>query len=146
MKAPIKTPVKSSGFTLIEVLVVVAIIAILGALIGPQILDRVSGARTETARTQIKNIESALQLYKLDNFRYPTTDQGIEALVTKPETSPEPRNWKKGGYLKQLPKDPWGNPFIYYYDNGEYEIISYGADAEEGGEGDGADISSRDAS
>ncbi len=135
---------RATGFTLIEMLVVVAIIAILGALVGPQILDRVGGARSETAKTQIKNIESALQLYKLDNYRYPTTDQGIEALVTKPTSSPEPRNWKKGGYMKQMPKDPWGNPFLYFYDNGEYEIISYGADGEEGGEGDGQDISSRD--
>lgn len=136
------TQLNCRGFTLIEMLVVVAIIAILGALIGPQILDRVSGARAETARTQIKNIESALQLYKLDNFRYPTTDQGIEALVNKPTSSPEPRNWKQGGYLKQLPKDPWGNPFLYFYDSGEYEVLSYGADGEEGGEGDNADISS----
>ena len=138
------TQIHSRGFTLIEMLVVVAIIAILGALVGPQILDRVSGARTETARTQIKNIESALQLYKLDNFRYPTTDQGIEALVNKPTSSPEPRNWKQGGYLKQLPQDPWGSAFVCFYDNGEYEVLSYGADGEEGGEGDSADISSRD--
>ena len=104
---------RDSGFTLIEVMVVVAILGILAAIVIPRIMDRPDEARVIKARQDIRAMESALQLYRLDNFSYPTTDQGLQALVTKPAGSPEPKNWKDGGYMDRLPKDPWGNPYLY---------------------------------
>ena len=133
------------GFTLIEIMVVVAIIAILGATVVPLIMDRPNEARVVRAKTDISNYGGALELYKLDNFNYPSTDQGLEALVEKPSGDPEPMNWKSSGYVKKLNKDPWGRPYLYVMEGSDYEIISLGNDGAEGGEGFDADISSADA-
>ncbi len=104
---------EQTGFTLIEVMVVVVILGILAAIVVPQIMDRPDEARIVKARNDVKALEAALDLYRLDNYQYPTTDQGIDALVTKPSGSPEPPRWKEGGYLKKMPVDPWGNPYQY---------------------------------
>ncbi|MFO7760683.1 MAG: type II secretion system major pseudopilin GspG [Thermodesulfobacteriota bacterium] len=131
-----------SGFTLIEIMIVVVILSILAAVVVPRIMDRPEQARKVKARQDIRILENALRLYKLDNYHYPTTDQGLEALVEKPGTDPRPRNWKEGGYVDRLPKDPWG--FSYKYLNpgkhGEVDIFSLGADGEQGGEGINSDI------
>ncbi len=132
------------GFTLIEILVVLAIMAGMIAVVAPNILDRAGEAKVKTARTEMANIAMALNLYKLDNFRYPSTSQGIEALTSKPSGSPEPKNYKSGGYMKKMPIDPWGTPYLYFSKKSNYEIVSLGADGEEGGEEDAADISSED--
>ena len=133
------------GFTLIEIMVVVAIIAILGATVVPLIMDRPNEARVVRAKNDIGNYTAALGLYKLDNFNYPSTDQGLEALITKPGGDPEPGNWKTGGYVQKLNKDPWGRDYLYVNEDGLIEIISLGSDGVEGGEGFNADISSLDA-
>lgn len=137
---------KHSGFTLIEVMVVLAIIGGMLALVAGNVLDSAGQARIKTTTSQIKLIENSLDLYKLDNYVYPTTEQGLEALITKPSGSPEPKNWKSGGYLKgsKLPQDAWGNEFAYFYESGSYEILSLGADGQEGGEEELGDISSND--
>lgn len=132
------------GFTLIEVLVVIFILSILAAIVAPKIIGRTDDARIAEARLQIKNFETALKLFKLDNGFYPSTEQGLEALITKPTTGRIPPNYREGGYLEQkkIPLDPWGNPYIYLCPgiHGDYDIISYGADGKEGGEGKDADI------
>ncbi len=135
---------RGSGFTLIEIMVVMVIIAILGALIGPQILGRVDEARVTAAKQDIRALGTALDLYRMDNFRYPTTDQGLEALVKKPE-DPSLRNWKPDGYLKSptVPRDPWGNDYLYLQPGtrgGAYDLYSLGADGQVGGEETDADI------
>lgn len=134
------------GFTLIEVLVVVFILAILAAIVGPKVLGRTDDAKIAEAKLQIKNLETALKLYKLDNGFYPTTEQGLEALVNKPTIEPMPKKYKDEGYLekRKVPKDPWGNPFIYVSpgSHGDFDIVSYGADGKQGGEGKDADINS----
>ena len=137
-----KPGVKASrGFTLIEIMVVVAIIAILGAAVVPLIMDRPEQARVIKAKQDIKQFEAALDLYRLDNFNYPSTDQGLEALVEKPTGDPEPANWKDGGYVKSLKKDPWGRDYIYSAtDDGNFSIMSFGRDGREGGTGRDADI------
>lgn len=134
----------NSGFTLLEVMVVLAIIGGIMALVASNVIGSADAANVKTTKAQMKLIEGALDLYKLDNYRYPTTEQGLEALINKPSSSPEPKNYKSGGYLKggKVPTDAWGNEFLYFMDKGQYEIISNGSDGEEGGEGDGADISS----
>lgn len=132
------------GFTLIEIMVVVAIIAILGATVVPLIMDRPNEARVVRAKNDIGSYTAALGLYKLDNFNYPSTDQGLEALVTKPSGDPEPGNWKSGGYVQKLNKDPWGRDYLYINEDGRFEIISLGNDGVEGGEDFDADISSLD--
>ncbi len=134
-----------AGFTLIEIMVVVAIIAILGATVVPLIMDRPNEARVVRAKNDIGNYSAALGLYKLDNFNYPSTDQGLEALVEAPSGDPEPANWKSGGYVQKLNKDPWGRDYLYINEDGRFEIISLGNDGVEGGEGFDADISSLDA-
>ena len=103
----------NNGFTLIEVMVVVVILSILAAIVVPKIMDRPEQARITKAKSDVRALEAALNLYRLDNMLYPTTDQGLEALVTKPSGSPEPKNWKQGGYLDRLPADPWGNPYLF---------------------------------
>jgi general secretion pathway protein G len=130
------------GFTLIEIMVVVVILSILAAIIVPRIMDRPDQARLVKARQDIRVIDSALKLYKLDNHFYPSTDQGLEALVKKPTTSPEPRNWKEGGYLERLPKDPWDGDYLFLNPgvHGEVDIFSLGADGQQGGEGINGDI------
>ncbi len=134
------------GFTLIEVMVVIVIIAILAALIVPKVMSRPDEARIAAARQDIGAIVQALKLYKLDNMRYPTTEQGLQSLVKKPVTAPLPENWKGNGYLEKLPKDPWGYPYQYLQPglHGEIDVISYGANREPGGEGSDADIGSWD--
>jgi len=132
---------KQKGFTLIEIMVVIAIIAGLVAMVAPNIIGEAGSARIKTAKAEISTISSALDMYKLDNYSYPKNDEGIEALVKKPASA---KNWRKGGYLKKTPVDPWGNEYLYYSENGGFEIISLGADGEEGGEEDAADISSND--
>ena len=129
------------GFTLLEIIVVVAIIAILAAYIAPKVAGRVDDARISKAKSDIRVLESSLELYKLDNFSYPSTDQGLEALTIKPGGA-ELKNWRKGGYIKKLSKDPWGNEYQYQYPgtNAEFDIFSLGADAAVGGSGEGADI------
>ncbi len=138
-----KTTHSQQGFTLIEIMVVVVILGILAALIAPNILGRTGEARITAAKSDINSIGNALDLYKLDNFAYPSTDQGLEALVNKPSGYPEPVNWNADGYLKSLPKDPWGNEYQYVSPgrNGPYDLYSLGADKREGGEGENADIS-----
>ncbi len=130
------------GFTLIEVMVVIVILGILAAVVVPRIMDRPDTARIAKVKQDIRTLESALNLYKLDNFTYPSTDQGLEALVKKPSGEPEPRNWKEGGYIDRLPKDPWGNDYQYLNPgvHGPIDIYSLGADGQEGGEGINADI------
>lgn len=132
------------GFTLIEVMVVVVILGILAGLVVPRLLDRPEEARRTKAVLQIKSIEEALALYKLDNGMFPGTNQGLDALVEKPEKGRIPIKYREGGYLDKIPKDPWGNNFVYLSPgvNGDYDLISYGADGESGGEGNDADIKS----
>lgn len=130
------------GFNLFEVMVVVVILGLLATFIVPRIAGRPDEARVTKARADIKTLETALDMYRLDNGVYPTTDQGLEALVRRPDTSPEPRAWRDGGYIKRLTKDPWGRPYQYLNpgERGEIDIFSYGADGEEGGEGVNAEI------
>jgi general secretion pathway protein G len=135
---------KQTGFTLLEIMIVVAIIAGLVAMVAPNIIGEAGAARVKTAQAEMSTIASTLSRYKLDNYTYPSTGQGIEALVSKPSGTPEPKNYKAGGYLPKLPTDPWGNAYLYISQQGKFEIISYGADGEEGGEGDATDISSAD--
>ena len=132
----------NAGFTLIEVMVVVVILSILAAIVIPRIMDRPDQARIVKAKQDIRAMESALNLYKLDNFNYPTTDQGLEALVRAPTIVPEPPNWKSGGYIDRLPKDPWGNEYQYISpgQNGEIDLYSLGADGQLGGESTSEDI------
>ncbi|OFZ97379.1 MAG: type II secretion system protein GspG [Betaproteobacteria bacterium RIFCSPLOWO2_02_67_12] len=132
------------GFTLLEVMVVVVILGILAALVVPKIVGRPDEARVIAAKQDIASLQQALKLYRLDNQRYPTTEQGLQALVTKPATAPTPPNWKSGGYIERLPKDPWGNPYQLLNPgvHGEIDVFSYGADGAPGGEGYDADIGS----
>ncbi|MCH8179008.1 MAG: type II secretion system major pseudopilin GspG [Proteobacteria bacterium] len=130
------------GFTLIELMVVLVIIGLLAALIVPNVLDRADDARVTAARTDISNVMQALKLYKLDNQRFPTAEQGLKALVAKPTTTPIPPNWKP--YLEKLPADPWGNPYQFVSPGvkGAVDVFSFGADGQSGGEGRDADIGS----
>ena len=130
------------GFTLIEIMVVVVILGILAAVVVPRIMDNPGKARVAKAKQDIRQLESALELYKLDNFNYPSTQQGLDALVSKPSGDPQPKNYKQGGYIKSLPKDPWGNPYQYLSPGvkGEIDVFSLGSDNKPGGEGAAADI------
>ena len=132
------------AFTLIEVMVVIAILAVLAALIVPKVMSRPDEARVVAARQDIASLLQALKLYRLDNLRYPTTEQGLAALVTRPTLAPVPPNWKPGGYLERLPRDPWGHPYQYLSPGlrGEVDVFSFGADGVAGGEGFDADIGS----
>ena len=134
---------RERGFTLIEIMVVVVILSVLGALVVPQIIDKVDVAKVKRAQSDIRAVQTALDLYRLDNFKYPTTEQGLQALVTQP-SDPTITNYRTGGYLDALPKDPWNNLYVYVNPgpNGmDYDIISYGRDGKPGGEGFDADIS-----
>jgi general secretion pathway protein G len=144
MNRNISTSARFRGFTLIEVMVVIVILGILAALIVPKVMSRPDEARIAATRQDIGSIIQALKLYKLDNMRYPTTEQGLEALVKKPSSAPIPPNWKGNGYLEKLPKDPWGNRYQYLQPGlrGEIDVISLGADGVAGGEGSDADIGS----
>ncbi len=129
------------GFTLLEIIVVVTIIAILAAYIAPKVVGRAGDARISKAKSDIRVLESSLELYKLDNFTYPSTDQGLDALVSKPAGS-ELKHWRRGGYIKKLNRDPWGNDYQYQQPgaNGEFDIYSLGADSVAGGTDEAADI------
>ena len=132
----------AQGFTLIELMVVLVIIGVLAALIVPNVLDRADDARVTAARTDIANISQALKLYRLDNQRYPTAEQGLQALIAKPTTAPVPGNWRP--YLEKLPNDPWGQAYQFLNPGikGEVDVMSFGADGQSGGEGKNADIGS----
>ncbi|MDH5533976.1 MAG: type II secretion system major pseudopilin GspG [Betaproteobacteria bacterium] len=132
------------GFTLLEVMVVVVILGILAALVVPRIISRPDEARVLAAKQDIASLMQALKLYRLDTQRYPATEQGLQALVTKPTSGPISENWKTGGYIERLPKDPWGTPYQYLNPgvHGEIDVFSYGADGAPGGEGINADIGS----
>jgi len=136
--------VRRRGFTIIEVLVVVLILGILASLLVPRIMDAPDKAKVVEAKTNINVIVGALKMYRLDNGAYPSADQGLMALVKKPETGDIPRNWKAGGYLDRLPKDPWGRDYQYLNPGiqGEVDIVSLGADGQPGGESYNADIGS----
>jgi general secretion pathway protein G len=134
------------GFTLIEILVVVFILSLLVAIVAPRLIGRTDDAKIAAAKQQIGNFETALKLFRIDNGFYPSTDQGLETLIERPTTGKEPKRYREGGYLekKEIPDDPWGSPYIYISPGlqGDYDIICYGADGEEGGEGVNADITS----
>ena len=135
-----KTGRIQAGFTLIEILVVLVILGLLIAIVAPNVMDRLPEAQITKAKADIRALESALNLYKLDNFNYPNTDQGLESLVAKPAGTPEPRNWKQ--YMDRLPKDPWGNDYQYMSPGtkGDIDIFSFGADGRPGGQEENADI------
>jgi general secretion pathway protein G len=133
------------GFTLIELMVVITILSILAIIVVPKIMDLPAKAKVTSAKTQISSFKTALVKYQSDNDRYPSTEQGLNALVQKPESDPNPQNWTAGGYLdkKTVPLDPWNHPYVYTCEDGQnYEITSYGADGKEGGTGINADIKS----
>ncbi len=134
------------GFTLVEIMVVVVIIGILGALVVPKLLGRTGESRVTAAKVDISTLMQALKLYKLDNQRYPTTEQGLQALIQKPTSGPAANGWKAGGYVEKLPKDPWGNPYQYLSPGvrGEVDVFSFGADGQAGGAGEDADVGSWD--
>jgi general secretion pathway protein G len=134
------------GFTLIEIMVVVVIMGILAALVVPKLMGRTDDARITAAKQDIATLMQALKLYKLDNQRYPTTEQGLQALVAKPTSGPAANGWKTGGYIDKLPKDPWGGQYQYLSPGvkGEVDVFSYGADGQPGGAGNDADIGSWD--
>jgi general secretion pathway protein G len=147
MKSHIFYKIKSKhGFTLIELMVVIVILGILVSFIAPRLMGRPDEAKQVKARVQMESLETAIKLYKLDNGFYPTTEQGLQALVEQPQTGTLPKKWRKGGYLEKgrVPKDPWGNEFIYLSPgaHGDYDIIAYGADGVPGGEEFNKDINS----
>lgn len=131
------------GFTLIEIMVVMVILGLLVAIVAPNIMGRSDQAKVTVAKTQMSNIANALDLYRLDNSHYPSTQQGLKALVSKPSGSPEPQNYNPDGYLKSVPEDPWGKEYEYISPGteGPYDLFSYGSDGRQGGEGDASDIS-----
>lgn len=133
---------KQRGFTLLEIMVVLVILGILAAVVVSNIGGEPDRARIVKVKQDIGTMESALESYKLDNFRLPTTEQGLKALTRKPEGEPEPRNYRQGGYIKRLEKDPWGNPYQYTApgEHGEFDLYSFGADGQSGGEGVNADV------
>ena len=138
---------RNSGFTLLEIMVVIVILGLLAAIVVPKLIGRTEEAKRTQTRIQIKNLEQALQLFKLDNGFYPSTEQGLSALVRNPEIGRVPKNYRKGGYLDRVPTDPWGNAYVYVAPGAErdYEISSYGGDGVPGGEGEDGDIHSWDA-
>ena len=136
------------GFTLLELVIVIAILSLLAAIIAPKMMGRADDAKIADAKVQIRNLETALKLFKLDNGSYPETDQGLEALISKPATGNIPNKYREGGYLEQkkIPLDPWGNPYIYISPgiHGDFDILSYGSDGKDGGTGKDADITNWD--
>ena len=133
---------RQAGFTLLEIMVVIVILGLLVSIVAPNVLQNQDRAMVEKAKADIAMLEQALDMYKLDNHSYPTTDQSLDALVNKPTSSPEPRNYRSDGYIKRLPQDPWGNQYQYLQpgEHGPYDLYSTGADGDEGGEGLASDI------
>mgnify|MGYP003330676391 CR=1 FL=1 len=133
---------RHAGFTLIEIMIVVVIIGMLSALVGPRLIGQSDEAKIKTTKIQISQLEQVLGLFQLDNGFFPTTEQGLAALVKAPTLPPEPMNYKQGGYMKKVPKDAWGREFIYICpgQHGDFDIISYGSDGAEGGEGNAKDL------
>jgi general secretion pathway protein G len=142
MLQPKKSNLRQAGFTLIEIMIVIVILGILAALVVPKVMGRPDEARVVAAKQDINSLLQALKLYRLDNQTYPSTEQGLQALVNKPTSPPTPNNWKSGGYVDRLPKDPWGNDYQYLNPglHGEIDVYSYGADGAPGGEGNNADV------
>ena len=138
-----KRPRNRAGFTLIEIMVVIVILGLLAALVVPKLIGRTEEAKRTTARIQMKNLQQALELFKLDNGFFPTTEQGIEALIQMPTVGRIPKNYRSDGYIDKLPRDPWGEPYVYICPGlqGSFDLFSYGADGVAGGEGEDADIS-----
>jgi general secretion pathway protein G len=138
----LRRPAGDSGFSLLELMVVVVIMSILALVIVPRVIDRPDQARVARVRSDIAVLENAIKLYRLDNFRYPTTDQGLSALVEKPTRDPVPQNWAQNGYVERLPSDPWGGEYQYLSPgvHGEFDVFSYGADGGTGGDGMDADV------
>jgi len=135
---------RTAGFTLIEILVVVFIIGLLATIVSVNVIGQTDTARLTKAKVDLKEIEQGLHLYKLDNGIYPTTDQGLAALVRKPSGGPQPRKYNQEGYIGKIPEDPWGNPYVYLSDGQNFLLKCLGADGEQGGEGKNADIDSKD--
>ena len=128
------------GFTLIEIMVVVVILGVLSALIVPNVISRPDEARAAAAKLGVQQIGNALEYYRLDNGFYPSSDQGLEALIAEPSGFPEPKNWSQEGYLANVPEDPWGEPYLYFNEDRSVDVYTFGADRQEGGEGVDADI------
>jgi general secretion pathway protein G len=141
MRRPLASP---AGFTLIEILVVVFIIGLLATIVSVNVIGQTDNARITKAKADLKEIEQGLHLYKLDNGIYPTTDQGLAALVQKPTSGPQPRKYNAEGYIQNIPEDPWGSPYVYLSDGQTFVLRCFGADGEQGGEDKNADIDSRD--
>lgn len=139
-----RRPAADAGFSLLELMVVVVILSVLALVIVPRVIDRPDQARAVRAQSDIAAIASAIKLYRLDNYRYPTTEQGLAALVSKPAADPLPANWAENGYMDRLPVDPWGQPYQYLSPgvHGEFDIFTYGANGVAGGSGADADIGS----
>jgi general secretion pathway protein G len=139
-----RTNINARGFSLVEILVVLVIIGLLVSIVAPNVLRRADEARVQKVQADFKNIETALKLYRLDNFNYPTTEQGLQALVEKPTLDPIPPNWKSGGYLEVLPQDPWGRAYLYLqpaeFGGGDFDLYTLGADGVTGGDDQNADI------
>ena len=137
-------PRRDAGFSLLELMVVIVILSILALVIVPRVIDRPDQARAARAQSDIAAIASAVQLYRLDNFRYPTTEQGLRALVTRPRTDPAPQNWASNGYMDRVPVDPWGEPYQFLEPGvyGDFDVFTYGADGVSGGSAADADIGS----
>lgn len=144
MKARLmRNRLQQAGFTLVEIMVVVIIIGLLAGIVVPNVMDNLDKANVQKARADFSSLQTALKLYRIDNFNYPTTEQGLEALVSKSSIAPVPRNFKASGYIDNLNKDPWGNDYQYMSpgEGHEYDIYSLGADGVSGGEGQNADVS-----
>ena len=135
---------RRAGFTLVEIMLVVVIIGVIAALFVPNLIGRSDQARRTAAMTDLRSVGATLDMYRLDNAHYPSTDQGLEALVNKPGGLPEPMNYTPGGYARKVPTDPWQNPYVYINAGDTFELYSLGADGKEGGEGSAADIHYRD--
>lgn len=142
MKAAYSNRSREDGFTLLELIIVVTILVVLIGLVAPNIIGEPDKAKVAAAKIDIRNVSSSLQRYYLENYRYPTTEQGLQALVTRPEGEPTPKNWDPNGYLPRLPKDPWGNDYVYISpgERGAFDLYSYGRDGKEGGSDIDADI------
>ncbi len=146
LKGPLQPKTTQQGFSLIEIMVVVVILGILASVVAPKFFGAAEEARITRVKADFAQLDSTLALYKLNNYFFPSTEQGLEALVHKPSGDPEPKNYPQGGYLPRLPKDPWGNPYYYVFPGefGPYDLYSLGADGEEGGDGAAADIGNWD--